>query len=154
MNSKITRLTIADDLQAIVDSINAATWDDENDMGGWEADDLRAYLERQDTVFICHFGETVNGWQLMGIGSARIEIKPYDRFKWLYVDEVDVSSSHRQKGVGSALMKFFLEIARESGCQELWLGAEKSSVAANALYRSLSADDVDEVIGYNFVIRS
>ena len=73
--------------------------------------------------------------RLLGIASARIEIKAYDHFIWMYVD---VSSNHRQQGAG------------EHDWQELWLGTEKTNVAGNALYQSLDPDDVDDVVGYNY----
>ena len=45
-------------------------------------------------------------------------------------------------------MRKFMVIAKDKGCEEVWLGAEEENLPANALYRSLGPDDISEVIGY------
>ena len=62
---------------------------------------------------------------------------------------MDVFSNHRQKSVGMAVMNNFTHIANENACEALGLGADKMDVAANALYRSLDPNDIDEVVGHN-----
>ena len=47
-------------------------------------------------------------------------------------------------------MQRLLEIAEENGCEELWLGTEFDNAPANALYASLTPDDVSRVIGYTW----
>ena len=84
------------------------------------------------------------------MASSRIEIKPYDQELWLYVDEVDVCSDQRQKGAGKAIMSKLIEIAKDKGCEEVWLGTEVDNLPANALYRLLDPDDVANVVGYTF----
>ena len=139
-----------DDLTQLVQEINPAAWDEGNEIATYHVNALAAYLERQDTVFVvCHFvvGQSKT---LYGMASARLEVKPYDNSKWLYVDEVDVCADQRQKGAGKALMRKLIEIARNNGCEEVWLGTEADNLAANALYRSLDPDDVASVIGYTY----
>ncbi len=148
METKV--ITLNDNLEQLVQEINAGSWDDANEMSEYTHEALAAYLERQDTIFIaCH--DTVNGNpKLVGVASSRIEIKPYDRELWLYVDEVDVCTDHRQKGAGKLIMQRLLEIAKQSGCAELWLGTEIDNHPANALYKSLQPDDVAAVVGYTY----
>ncbi|MEM7080610.1 MAG: GNAT family N-acetyltransferase [Pseudomonadota bacterium] len=146
---RVQRATTADDLASIVDAINAAQWDDANAIEVYEATALAAYLERQDTVFLtCHEGKDVS--PLLGMASARIEMKPYGRGLWLYVDEMDVCVDHRRRGVGQALMTALLQIAEDAGCEELWLGTEVDNTAANALYTSMQPDAVDRLVGYTY----
>lgn len=146
----VTIVCARDDLTHLVTAINAAQWDDANAIPRYEETALRAYLERQDTVFLaCH--DIVDGRPvLLGIASARLEVKPYGARRWLYVDEVDVCVDQRQRGAGTCLMRELLAIARAAGCEEVWLGTESDNVAANALYRSLEPDDVASVIGYTY----
>ena len=108
------------------------------------------YLDRQDTVFVACFEEARGNKVLLGMASSRIEIKPYNQELWFYVDEVDVCADQRQRGVGSAIMKRLFTLAEEAGCEELWLGTEVENKAANALYRALDPDDVDQVVGYTW----
>ena len=139
----------ADDLDLLVTQINDASWDDANEMSVYSVNALEAYLERQDTVFLaCH--ESSPASKLLGIASGRLELKPYEKFRWLYVDEVDVCADERQRGVGRCLMNALLALAEENDCEELWLGTEADNHAANALYRSLEPDDIAEVVGYTF----
>jgi ribosomal protein S18 acetylase RimI-like enzyme len=79
-----------------------------------------------------------------------MEIKPYDKERWLYVDEVDVCSEQRKKGAGKAIMRKLIEIAEDTGCDEVWLGTEVDNQPANALYRSLDPDEVEQFIGYTY----
>ncbi len=139
-----------DDLQKLVNDINQASWDDANEMSHYDVEGLSAYLKSQGTVFVACYDIADSDRTLLGIGSARLEIKPYDKMQWLYVDEVDVCADQRKKGAGKAIMQKLIEIASDIGCQEVWLGTEVDNKAANALYRSLGPDDVAEVVGYTY----
>ena len=143
-------ITLEDDLERLVKEINQAAWDERNEMTAYDAISLAAYLARQDTVFVaCHEGSGSDR-TLLGIASGRLEIKPYDLERWLYVDEVDVCADQRRKGAGKAIMTFLLELADDMECEEVWLGTEVDNDAANALYRSLDPDDVGDVVGYTW----
>lgn len=143
-------ITLHDDLQQLVEEINQASWDDGNEMSKFDVEALSEYLARQDTLFVaCH--DIVEGDRtLLGIASSRLEIKPYDKERWLYVDEVDVCADQRQRGAGKAIMRKLIAIAEDAGCEEVWLGTEADNQAANALYQSLAPDDVAQVIGYTY----
>lgn len=147
----VTVITSKDNLQQIVDEINQASWDDANDMSVYDAESLSVYLKHPDTLFITCYEISNNERTLLGIASSRVEIKPYEEKRWLYVDEVDVCSDQRQKGAGQAMMQKLIEIARESGCEELWLGTEMENIPANALYQSLKPNDIARVVGYTYV---
>lgn len=142
-----------DDHLQLIDEINTASWDDENEMSEFDANALLHYLEHEGTVFVaCH--DIVNDDKtLLGIASSRIEVKPYAKERWLYVDEIDVCADQRRKGAGKAIMKKLIEIAEESGCVEVWLATEVQSESANALYQSLDPDDVAQVVGYTFELQ-
>lgn len=139
-----------DDLHRLVEQINSASWDESNEMSQYDVESLRKYLNRQDTIFVACHADAESGGALLGIGSSRIELKPYENETWLYVDEVDVCSDQRRKGVAKLIMRTLLEIAQEQGCEELWLAAEADNGPANALYRSLNPDEVAKVIGYAY----
>ena len=148
----VSVITINDDLKQLVEEINQASWDDADDMSLFDVDALSAYLESQGTRFVaCH--DIVDGDRtLFGIASARLEMKPYDKTRWLYVDEVDVCTNQRQKGAGKAMMRKLIEIAKIANCKEVWLGTELDNHAANALYNSLNPDEVAQFIGYAYEI--
>lgn len=141
------------DLRRLVDEINSASWDIANDMTEYDAESLLAFLEHEGTIFVaCH--EYVDGSrELLGIASSRLEVKPYAKERWLYVDEVDVCADHRRKGAGKAIMRKLLNIANEEECIELWLGTEVDNDAANALYRSLEPEEVENFVGYTYGLK-
>lgn len=149
---KVQVVTTEDNLDEIVMQINRASWDEANEISTYDVEALKAYLERQDTVFLACYDIHPEHSTLLGIASSRIEVKPYGRTLWLYVDEVDVCANHRQKGAGTAIMKTLIGIANERGCEEVWLGTEVANTAANALYRSLNPSDIAQVLGYTYDI--
>jgi len=107
-------------------------------------------LQQQDSLFVTCYDVTATDKTLMGFASARFQLKPYDKEKWLYIDEVDVSTDQRMNGAGTAIMKKLLELADEANCVEVWLGTEVENVAANALYQSLKPDEVASFVGYTY----
>ena len=136
------------DLAPLVAEINHASWDEANDMTAFAVEHLATYLAHPGTVFVaCH---QIEGSErtLLGIASGRLEIKPYDGERWLYVDEVDVCVDQRRKGAGRAIMRRLFEIASEAGCVEVWLGTEVDNESANALYRSLDPTERERFVGY------
>lgn len=147
-------ISLSDNLQEIVNEINNASWDDANEMSLFDVESLSSYLERQDTLFIACHDVSSNPPKLQGIASSRIEIKPYGKELWLYVDEIDVCADHRLKGVGKAIMRKLIEIAREKGCEEIWLGSDVKNSAANALYLSLKPKEITQVVGYTFEVHA
>lgn len=145
-------ITLEDNLDELVAHINQADWDEANEMSEYDVEALAAYLERQDTLFVACYETSSERSTLLGMASARIEIKPYGKERWLYVDEVDVCADQRQRGAGKLIMQKLLEIAEDQGCEELWLGTEVDNHPANALYNSLTPDDVTKFIGYTYEI--
>jgi len=148
----ISIVSLDEDLTSIVNDINQASWDDANELTSYDVPSLAAYLQRQDTLFVTCYEHPANDRALLGIASARFELKPYAREKWLYVDELDVCVNHRKKGVGKTIMRTLLEIAKDTNCVEVWLGTEVDNIPANALYNSIDPDDVEQFIGYTFEV--
>lgn len=141
-------ISVSDNLTQIVNDINAAQWDEANDITEYHEGALRQYLQRADTVFVTCYDNTATEAVLLGIASGRVEIKPYDATQWLYIDEVDVCVNQRRKGAGREIMESLCRIAVERDCELVWLGTEPYNTAANALYKSLDPDEVEPFTGY------
>lgn len=148
IDAKVVRS--GDELTRLVDRINNSEWDEEDDPEEYTVEALQAYIDTPDTVFItCQ--TTNNGeYELLGIASGRVEVKPHKNFKWLYVDEVDVCCNHRKKGAGTVLMNALVAFCKENDCEELWLAAGTKNIIANKFYESLKPDDIAPCIGYTF----
>lgn len=150
MNLETRLLNESDDLESIVADINNAKWDTANEMGAYDFESLRYYVRQADTLFVICYIEHAVGAELAGIASARIQHKPYDKMRWLYIDEVDAAANLRQRGVGTAIMKLLLEYAEANDLEEVWLGTEADNVPARKLYESLKPNYIDDVVGYTF----
>ena len=136
------------DLTTLAQQINEASWSTENEIGEGEysADSLNKYLQQSGNIFL---SANING-KFAGMTSATVLEKPYANSRWLYVDELDVTANSRRHGVGTAMMRYLLNMAKEKGCTELWLGTETDNTAARALYESLNPGEVEPFIGFNF----
>jgi ribosomal protein S18 acetylase RimI-like enzyme len=70
---------------------------------------------------------------VVGMASAVHYVHP-DKPAQLFVNEVSVSQSHQEQGVGSKLLSLLLSRGRELGCTEAWVATEPENTAARALY--------------------
>ena len=57
-----------------------------------------------------------------------------------YVHELDVHENWRRQGVGSALIRAAMEVARRHGSTKFWLSTGGHNKIAQALYESLRGD--------------
>lgn len=57
-------------------------------MSQFDVEGQLAYLKSQDTIFVTCYEIVDSNKILLGIASARLEIKPYEKKRWLYVDEL------------------------------------------------------------------
>lgn len=76
-----------------------------------------------------------DGQEIVGTTTVIVYTTPF----WIKarLDEVVVEEAARGKGVGAALVKASLDIAREKGAQVAELQSRKSREAANRLYQRL-----------------
>ena len=151
-NLEIKFVGLDDNLHELGRQIDLSEWDGDNeiDENDFTSESLKAYLCKQDAISVVCYLITNDVRNLAGIASVRIEQKPHNFSKWLYIDELDVCSSYRHQGVGTALMRGLLESAKKNNCEEIWLGAETDKLIPNEFYKSLKPDAIDSVTGYTF----
>lgn len=70
---------------------------------------------------------------VVGMASAVHYVHP-DKRAQLFVNEVSVSHSHQEQGIGSKLLSLLLSRGRELDCTEAWVATEPENTAARALY--------------------
>ncbi len=145
---EITKVSPEDDLVELIDQINSAQWSAANEIaeGEYTVEGLHRYLQQSGHLFLC---ARTNG-KFAGMAAAAILDKAYANSRWLYVDELDVAADCRRLGVGTALMRYLLSLAREKRCVELWLGTETDNLAAKALYESLKPSEIEPFVGFNY----
>jgi aminoglycoside 6'-N-acetyltransferase I len=52
----------------------------------------------------------------------------------LYLDNLGVTPSHRRQGIARRLMDQMLDLGRDLGCEEAWVGTEVDNEPARGLY--------------------
>jgi hypothetical protein len=67
---KARKISLDDDLLSLVDEINRASWDETNEICKYDAEGLKSYLERQDTIFVACHEHSEAGPVLLGIASS------------------------------------------------------------------------------------
>lgn len=148
--SRVTSSSSDEQIARLVQQIDAASWDDANDIdpGEYTAASLAHFVANPNAVFVaCHAGDA-----LAGIASAMLLDKAYADWKWLYIDEVDTCVNWRRRGVGRAIMDELFAVAKREGAQEAWLGTETDNMPALALYRAITPNTEESVVGFEFAL--
>lgn len=146
---EIKKLSEHDLIEDIVDAIKRSSWSEESEIeiNDYSVETLKNSLSQNNHIFCVAY---LDG-EFAGMASAFVLLRP-DGDAWLYVNEVDVNMEKQRNGVGTALMEFLRAEGKQHGCVEMWLGTEKDNEAANALYKSLKPDEIEDFTGYNFKI--
>lgn len=88
-----------------------------------------------------------SGRTIVGFASGTVLLHP-DKAPAFFVNEVDVAPKCRRQGIATALCRKLIGIARDLGCQGIWLATEEDNVAARALYRRLDARETGAIVVY------
>lgn len=89
----------------------------------------------------------VQGGRVIGSLNGHVLRHPHRREPQFLLYEIDVRPEARRRGVGTALVRAFVEGAAEAGAFEVWIPTNESNAAAMALYsrcgmRRKNRDDV------------
>jgi ribosomal protein S18 acetylase RimI-like enzyme len=98
-----------------------------------------------------HLAVAINEGLVVGFASAVQYVHPDKPRSEMWVNEVGVSPSHQGRGVGKALMRALLEVARNAGCSEAWVLTERDNLPARRLYRSVGGEEErEETVMFSF----
>jgi ribosomal protein S18 acetylase RimI-like enzyme len=81
---------------------------------------------------------------VVGFVSAVLYVHPDKPRPELWINEVGVAATHRQRGVGKAMLSALLALARERGCSEAWVLTSRGNAAAMRLYTALDGTEAPE----------
>ncbi|MEV1043636.1 GNAT family N-acetyltransferase [Streptomyces sp. NPDC049916] len=68
-----------------------------------------------------------------------VEMLHPDKGSEMCLYELGVDERFRRRGIGGALTRALVDVARERGCYDVWVGVEPDNDAALATYRSAGA---------------
>ena len=81
-----------------------------------------------------HLAVAVDDGVVVGFVSAMHYAHPDKRYPEMWINEVQVASTHRRKGIARALLDQILHRARELQCTEAWVLTDRDNVPATRLY--------------------
>ena len=132
-----------EDLADIADALNRPDWEPSADR--YTAEALEAFLRDERHLYLV----ASIGDEIAGAAHAYLMLHPGGALH-LYIDEVDTRERFRRMGVATAMVNALIQMARDKGADDAWLGTEHDNEAANALYRSLGPDEVEAGPIYTF----
>ena len=133
-------------LAAVVEQLNSADWDDFEHP--FSEQTLFDFLKDEHNYY---FIVEING-RVAGAAHAYLMQHPAGQ-KYLYIDEVDTAKPFRRQGVATALMRELIKLAKETGADEAWLGADEGNDAAYALYRSLQPSTEEPGVIFTYKVK-
>ena len=84
-------------------------------------------------------------------GLTAYEMKMFKRETTeMFLYEIEVAETHRQKGVGKALIEFLKQICATKKIVEMFVGTEKDNTAARKLYATTGGKADEDSVWFNY----
>lgn len=97
-----------------------------------------------------HLAVALDDGVIVGMVSAVHYVHP-DKPTELWINEVGVAGSHRQRGIGRMLVRAMLQHGRQLGAHQAWVLTERTNDAAMALYAAAGGlESPDEIVMFEF----
>ena len=89
------------------------------------------------------------GGQVVGFASGTVLMHP-DKPMGFFVNELGVGDDFLRQGIATRVLRRLIELARDRGCEEIWLATEHDNAPARALYRKFNATETEGIVMYTF----
>ncbi|MBI4750579.1 MAG: GNAT family N-acetyltransferase [Acidobacteria bacterium] len=100
-----------------------------------------------------HLVVAIDQAQVVGFISAVHYVHPDKPNPELWINEVGVAPTHHGQGIGKAMMKSLLNLARELNCSEAWVLTERTNLPAMKLYASTGGQEAPiNAVMFNFFL--
>ena len=114
--------------EGVLDRVDADVFDDPIDTGR-----AREFLSDPRH----HVAVAIDDGVVVGFASGVHYVHPDKPVPELWVNELGVASTHRQRGIGKAVLDCLLDAGRALGCTQAWVLTERDNVPAMRLYASI-----------------
>jgi len=105
-----------------------------------------------------HIAVAIDNGLVVGFASGLHYVHP-DKPPELWINEVGVAPTHRDRGLGKAVLRALFEVGRAHNCAIAWVLTDRGNVAALALYSSVGGIEGAEdtglskaILGYSFAL--
>ena len=92
-----------------------------------------------------HLAVAIRDGTVIGFASAIHYVHP-DKPAELWINEIGVAPSERDRGIGSKLMRVLFRLAADLGCTQAWVLAEPGNLGARQFYRSLGGSEAPAIM--------
>jgi ribosomal protein S18 acetylase RimI-like enzyme len=92
-----------------------------------------------------HLAVAIDGDRVVGMTSAVHYVHP-DKRPELWINEVGVASTHRNRGIATRLLQALFARARELGCREAWVLTDDTNAIARRLYAAAGGKESAQVM--------
>src|SRR5918998_1756170 len=97
-----------------------------------------------------HLAAAIDEGVVVGFASAVHYIHP-DKPAELWINEVGVTPTRRNRGVARALIELLFRVGRQEGCSTAWVLTERENTPAMRLYRSCRGEEAKgETVMFSF----
>ncbi len=98
-----------------------------------------------------HLAVAIDDGRVVGFVSAVHYVHPDKPRPELWINEVSVAETHRERGLGKGMMRAVLAAGQALGCSEAWVLTERDNMPAMRLYASLGgAPDPGDTVMFNY----
>ncbi len=123
----------------ILDRVHPGTFDNEVEPGrAW------AFLATRVNELVV----ALDRGTVVGFASGTVLMHP-DKPTAFFVNEIGVADEYRRQGIATRLLTRLIELARDRGCEDIWVATEGDNVAARALYGKFGALTDESVVTYS-----
>jgi ribosomal protein S18 acetylase RimI-like enzyme len=101
-----------------------------------------------------HLVAAIDADRIVGFVSAVHYVHP-DKPRELWINEVSVASTHRDRGIAKRLMRAMLDVGDHLGCHAAWVLTDRANVHAMRLYAGCGGVAAqDDIVMFEFALRS
>ncbi|MDJ1017040.1 MAG: GNAT family N-acetyltransferase [Paracoccaceae bacterium] len=87
--------------------------------------------------------------EVVGFASGTVLMHP-DKPTAFFINEVGVHEDVRRRGIATRLIERICDLARDRGCEGIWLATEAENAPARGLYRALDARETKGIVVYDW----
>jgi len=100
-----------------------------------------------------HIAVAIDEGTVVGMASGVHYVHP-DKEPELWVNEVGVAPTHRNRGLGRQLLLALLDVGRKLGCVEAWVLTDRANLPAMRVYGSCGGVEADrDQVMFTFPLR-
>ena len=101
-----------------------------------------------------HLAVAMDDGIVIGFASGVHYVHPDKARPEFWINEVGVSETYHKRGIGKALIRALLDVARALSCADAWVLTERENAPAMRLYQSMGGEEApEETVMFTFHLK-